>query len=63
MHQYTTKKILIKKFLKLIRSSFFIKLVVISNVLKICTQNGYLNDSLIEVNHDAADQVKILTPV
>ena len=56
---YDKKNINKKIFKKLIRSSFFIKLVVISNVLKnMYLQNGYLNDSLIEVNHDAADQVK-----
>lgn len=46
-------------FEKLIKNKYFIKMVVISEVLKnIYLINGYLNKSKIQVAHDGADEVK-----
>ena len=46
-------------FKKLIKNRYFNKLVVISKVLKnMYLENGYLNDSKIQVAHDGADEVK-----
>ena len=46
-------------FKKLIKSKFFKKMVVISQVLKkIYLENGYLKDSDIQVAHDGADEIK-----
>lgn len=56
---YKKKNINQKIFKKLIKSKFFVKLVVISKVLKnMYLDNGFLNNSKIEVNHDAADEVE-----
>ena len=49
----------LKVFKKLIKYKNFKKLIVISQVLKnMYLENGYLNDSKIQVAHDGADQVE-----
>ena len=48
-------------FRKLIKSAFFMKMIVISDALKkIYLNNGYLNDKKIQVAHDGADKVENL---
>ena len=56
---YQRGTIELKIFEKLINNKKFIKLVVISNVLKnIFLKSGYLNENQILVAHDGADEVK-----
>lgn len=56
---YQRGNIELKIFEKLINNKKFIKLVVISNVLKnIFLKSGYLNQNQILVAHDGADEVK-----
>ncbi len=57
LFQKKTLKLLFFK--KLIKNKFFKKLIVISQALKnIYLKNGYLHDSIIQVAHDGADDLK-----
>lgn len=56
---FNKKNLKLFLFRYLIKKKYFKKLVVISQALKkIYLKNGYLDDSMIKVAHDGADQVK-----
>ena len=56
---YEKKNYEFRVFKKFIKSKYLKKFIVISNALKkMYLENGYLNDSIIQVEHDGADKIE-----